>query len=340
MNETGRKKLERKNPDSNLSHQEINAFIRNYAERFNIPRSTEKQILKGNPAIGHVAHIRQMHRYGEGDIDTSAELSRTEKEIIAQYQAEILRHLMGSKYDVIYLEGILFDDARKVHAYEARIRQSFPQGIPHENEVLNDAQRNCLYTCGAGMVYGVLTGTPIKGPEQRYLMVGAQRSIEKHGGFHTKDTYAHLSLFFARERFAAKEVRKYLDAHPGARVALIYGSGHTFETNFERDLPIQGVWWKRFGRRTAMDRPEVDEVHFPAVSQAHTALASGTVPNLSNSLRAMYHRSRVKKSHTGDENLRARQREKKRRAGIERKTDRMVESAVRFDQFSKKIEKP
>lgn len=331
MNERGRQH------EARPTREAIRDFIVKYGERFGIPKQTERTVLSGNPRIGRVTHVHQMHSIQESEHIPA--LNDAVKELVAQYQTEILRHLQSTHYDAIFVEGMPHNSTKKISDARPHVLRAFPHGIPHTEIDLTHEQRACLFSFDAGVVYSILTNTPLFGAEQRYIQEAGARSLESNKGYRHGDVRTQISLFFARERFASKMVRTYLDAHPGKRVALIYGAGHTFGKSFERDLPLQGVWWKRFGRRTEADRPEVSEIAFTALDEAYESVADGSLPNLDSARRSRAHRAQVKKRIKVEQNQKAARERKKGNASVEKKTDRLVESSIAFEDFNEKMKR-
>lgn len=241
------------------------------------PLMTVRKELSGSPAVGQVSFIRQIHR------NTRTRLGDDVQESIGAYQAQVLAYLLEQNFDAIFSEGHLQStmtrgeraeidrilgrtEADRVYIDEEsekaneQVRYIFQNFNVHD---VTSQQIQVLRDWGADQVYAVIRDKPVIGSDNVMELL-PQTQMSDHG------------TFFARERGAAKQVREYLDQHPGSKVALVFGASHSFTFDFRRDLPLSGWFFKQFGERKKKDRPELSEIHFPRAEYVTLSLLHGS----------------------------------------------------------------
>lgn len=216
-----------------------------------LPERQEKQILRGNPEIGSVYHVRQVH--------FSKENTREQNNAITRLQMVLLDELEQGSYDAVVIESLPtgWDIFQDKHLDE--VQAAF---YGYTSGTISPEQRRLLLELGAAAIHCLLhpAVTPIPGASYGASL---QSNIGRYGNTARKREEARIAREYVRERIVARRVRAYLDGHPGARVALCYGTAHNFGFDFQRDLPRSGLLFKQFGQRARNDRPDVYEVEFP-----------------------------------------------------------------------------
>lgn len=167
----------------------------------------ERIDLAGNPAVGTIVHLRQLHRTGAQDDEASRELGR--------YQYEIFRELQRQDFQDVFVETLPFP-------------QTCPVSSPSTG-VLNGQNVLGYYTLGGAAVYANtrhgVTLRPTQTPEETAIMLQSATSLGLQ------------ELMDLNESFAPPHVSRFLRTHPGSRAALVFGAGHDFADNFARTYP-------------------------------------------------------------------------------------------------------
>jgi hypothetical protein len=275
----------------------------------------EKNIIKGNEKVGTVDYIRQMHKMD----GIPPRLER----VVAMTQNDILKYLTEKKYKTIFTEGNFPNKydlfVNKVHQPEDKSTiEIFSEYNPDKP---TDDQLECLYELGGGGVYSILNKDTVQnlGPENPIAHTYASHAHDDDPRILSKRHYRNV--MFSRERYVAKEVRKYLDENKGERVALIFGANHDFRFDFKRDLALEG-FFRQFGERKNEDLPVLNEVSFPQkmnllyLLRRHSSLLS-----------PLYYKNALK-TYLGiakleDEKIRYQLRQLKRRAREQKIIERM-----------------
>jgi hypothetical protein len=236
----------------------------------------EKVVLRGNPdVIGTVTHIRQIHAYKQGPF--GIEMPPNEADFATGfYQLEILKYLEDNSFDAVFTEGSSSSEIK----YDAEesckfIAAEFPEGVPDNP---TPKQLMILHAYGAAHVYAIMHQDAILiGAEDKELLAKAN-DLVSDSNIRQESLEGRVATMYVRERCATQKVRKYLDAHPGARVALVFGALHSFRFDFRRDLEFQGAIQAQFGQRKSNDVPQLREVDFPYHTQIHRILQIAGVP--------------------------------------------------------------
>lgn len=216
------------------------AYIAGYKETTPPDKNRyEKVEVRGNPNKGEVVFLRQIHTV-EKD---GAKVEMT----VGMCQYHIYEELQAGKYKHVFVEGFDEDlgpgDPRRTgeEGWSQMVKIMFPEGMPKAPSL---PQLFALAKLGAPFIYAYFnpdvtlhrTQYHDEDKDQRNDLLMAE--FEAHPGTDPKKfDYTDLinKFYAARETSAAREVMNYLQDNPGAKVALVYGIGHQFKDDFEKE---------------------------------------------------------------------------------------------------------
>lgn len=178
-------------------------------------------VHSGNPALGTVTFLMQVHPIGG---ETRAELRE-----IGRYQAAILSELFRMDTEHLLLEGYesavspdQLEQFIDVAATKARF-SSFSS-----SRALSDEQLLVLGQSGAGLIYAALRGDvhihPTSDPVFETSVWAAHGALPKLPVF--EPLRQHLTMDIREQRCAAA-IQAVLAAHAGEGIAVMYGRAHT-----------------------------------------------------------------------------------------------------------------
>lgn len=202
----------------------------------------EKVEVRGNPNMGEVVHMRQMHTAKDQNGSTGL--------IVGMCQCLILDELEAGKFKHVFVEGFDKDmepgDPVRTgkNCWAEVVKKNFPEGIPREPSI---RQLATLALVGAPCVYAyfhpdvTLHRTEYPNETQNQQMDIMKEALEayldpenaENASFDRKGIF--LKWMAAREVSATREVMAYLKKNPGAKVALVYGSRHQFKDDFGKE---------------------------------------------------------------------------------------------------------
>lgn len=176
----------------------------------------------GDPHKGRVVNIRQLH--------DRPEFGPEQKQLVAEYQMEILRFLDHGKFEHVFVES-LFEDLRpREKAGNGMVNVAkfvFDGGVPANP---NTVQKDMLVEVGASQIYAFLndrvTLHKTYTPEESAKIDGMVKAL----GYGNPES---LKLMTARrEELAVGEVERFLKESPGSIAALVFGAAHSFKPYF------------------------------------------------------------------------------------------------------------
>ena len=210
------------------------------------------EVMKGNPDIGTIHVIQQIHNV--------AELSDLKRQDVGRYQAEILRMLLREKPPVVFNEstvGVPVGDAANYFfggdsLFLKELKQSGE--LPGEFTPL---QLSYLTDRGASLFYKGLN------PDAEIMPVISEREYNRYRSEVKPDMERHerdAIVMDRRERLAMAEIERYFDEHPGANVFLVYGAAHQWGPE---DL--------RNPEATLEQRPQIETSVFPGLRELYSS---------------------------------------------------------------------
>jgi len=280
----------------------------------------EVNVLKGNPNVGTVDFIRQAHAVPGMDVNFAKGISL--------YQLEILKVLEQKKYKAVFVEGEDFEDGKPIVLSDDNQKEIKDSFFNYDASNPSEKQLELLSIFDASSIYRVLNEQAAIYGTENLLLNFKSGLLARHN---STTSHRNRYLSFAREKYAAKKVRKYLDEHPGEEVALIFGARHNFRFDFMRDLPLEGFMLRQPGQRKKEDLPVLNEIYFPqkaelvSILSKHKSLLS---PLLLNSLLSSY----FGLNRLFKERQRFHLRQGKRRAREKLRVHKIVENFERIDR--------
>jgi hypothetical protein len=163
--------------------------------------------LEGNPNVGTIIHLRQMHQ--------TLKENETEAREIGRYQYEIYQELLKQDIPDVFVEELGLPPTC-----------SFSDSLEGP---LSDQGLACFYSMGGAAVYAqarhgvILHHTQTAEERARIYQVVLSSSIQ--------------DLMALNESFAPPHVLDFLDQHPGTKVALVFGAVHYFADDLIRLIP-------------------------------------------------------------------------------------------------------
>lgn len=167
----------------------------------------ERVDLPGNPQVGTIVHLRQLH-------PTLQESEAGEREI-GRYQYEIFRELQRQVFQDVFVENI-----------------PPPLSCPADRPVAEGLSgQNVLdYYC--------MGGAPLYARSRSSVTLRPTQSREEAVAIAAAVLNSSLQeLMDLNESFAPPHIFRFLRDHPGARAALVFGAGHDFADNFAQEYP-------------------------------------------------------------------------------------------------------
>lgn len=229
---------------------------------------TESLLIEGDPNVGKVVHVRQIH--GHRDLDEA------DQKEVARYQGQILNELLEVQPKSILSEMMYYGKNGVETAYGCHLTESggdvdcFFDYVannlsPEELSVLNSIHEstelafldedqqaildNLLLNHGADIVYGY-----IKGFENiNWIMADSVHDRDDYEHYKTlvEDLSSDLSEKVLkkllgksikanerRELSASRHVMSHLQDYPGRHVYIIYGAAHDFYDDFSKKRQV------------------------------------------------------------------------------------------------------
>ena len=201
--------------------------------------------MDGDPKIGTIVFFRQYHRTSKKQQDGSIR-----GPAIAKYQAEILKIL--EEYQIEHVFGESLTKTGKVPLDGSVNGYNIPSirkqmGVPPLKDP-TEFQLKIIYTFHAPYTYGIMhphvtLHATLSPKEQLELQQKLKQAL-------TKDGKARRHFFQEtnpiREARATQRMIQFLKKNPGSHIALVYGFGHDFVDDFEKEgfTPrILSVFW-------------------------------------------------------------------------------------------------
>ena len=189
-----------------------------------------REIIPGNPEIGTIISIKQIHNNEEN----SSKLAFVNPErytALIRYQKEIYGELARGKIEHVFVEWIQAGQLGEVLQKWAEKMQEYKKD-PRIRE-------NMFAQYGWALMYFLeREGVTLHATESREILARVTKYMSKWDGKIPKD------LNHERENFAIKEIYKFLQKNPAKKVALVFGSLHDFRDNmdiFGKEKPRQEI---------------------------------------------------------------------------------------------------
>lgn len=214
--------------------------------------------LEGDPSLGTIHYLRQVHYRPELDGPLSDESLRT-MVLVAEHQFAMLLELERLRPNHVFSENISAQSVRDwdrilTMRHHRRAAVLFDP-VPDRFEDLNMEAVETIFHLGAADIY------MIRHPEAEYHETVTQAlfdaemdtmaRLETERGLLDEDlalTETAATLVAPREAFVTERILEFFAAHPGETIALQYGLAHEFSDNFssaERSPRLISYAWDR-----------------------------------------------------------------------------------------------
>lgn len=210
----------------------------------------ERVALDGDPAIGTVVLVREIHGCAPELLPQLGD-ERQQDQLVAAvlaYQLEILRELDRRDALHVFADGVgaawVADYLRPSDSLLDQTRAEFGR-IPDDAARLTPWQSSVLFQIGAAYAHAARRPevTVHETEDDEVFALGWASNTVDHPELAEHSEYL---LFDAREAAIAMRVRAFLREHPGETAVLILGRDHRITDDLSRggDPPrVVAVWW-------------------------------------------------------------------------------------------------
>lgn len=207
----------------------------------------ERVALEGDPAIGTVVLVREIHGCPRALLPQLGDERRHAVIVsaVVRYQVEILRELDREEARHVFADGVgalwLAGHLGPEDGLRERTRSAFAR-IPREETTGFEA--GVLFELGAAYVHAARRPDVVvhETEDDEIFRLGFQANTVEHPELH--DVRDHLDT--GREAAIAARVAAFLRAHPGETAFLILGRDHRITDDLARAGPpplVRAIWW-------------------------------------------------------------------------------------------------